>query len=99
MSDIQLERGRTYSIKLTTGKWVRAEYIYETQGGGFNTRSLVFGTTTKIRMKRRYHFRNLSSNREVILRSMQKVKADYCPCDGGCCLRCQAQNAKEGGAL
>ena len=69
-----LEKGKTYRVRLTSGKWVDAEFLGSLATGGFKTSSLSLGITRHIRMRTRYDFRNRESGRTITLRSMRKVK-------------------------
>jgi len=65
---MQLEQGKTYRVKLTSGAWVRAEFLEDSQYGP--------GLYSSIRTTTRYHFRNLKSGRTITLKSQRKIKAD-----------------------
>ena len=71
----QLEQGKTYQVRLTSGKWVQAEFLSAETNGGFDTIS-QFGPR-HIRARTRYQFRNIATGRTITLRSQRKVK------DGG----------------
>lgn len=69
-----LEQGKAYRVRLTSGKWVVAEFLEAQTTGGFDSWQNSYGTHHHVRKATRYHFRNLASGRTITLRSMRKVK-------------------------
>lgn len=69
-----LEQGKAYKVKLTTGKWVSAEFLKQETYGGFKTHAGPFAPERQIRKRTRYEFRNLGTGRTITLRSLAKVK-------------------------
>lgn len=71
---MQLEQGKTYRVRLTSGAWVDAEFLGSETYGGFKTYGGSYTAARHIRKQTRYEFRNLRSGRTITLRSMRKVK-------------------------
>lgn len=69
-----LEKGKAYSVRLTSGTWVSAEFLSEETLGGFDVEIRSFGARRHIRARTRYQFRSLRTGRTITLRSMRKVK-------------------------
>lgn len=57
------EPGKVYVIKHSSG-FIRAKFSHETEGGFKLART-------------RYHFRNLSTGREIVLKSRMKIKREW----------------------
>jgi hypothetical protein len=71
---MQLEQGKAYKVRLTSGKWVVAEFLEEQSTGGYRVWISGVGMDRRIRKETRYHFRNLATGRTITLRSQRKVK-------------------------
>jgi hypothetical protein len=70
---MQLEQGKTYRVRLTSGAWVDAQFLSAEDYGGIKTYSPDRRPIT-IRKRTRYHFRNIRTGRTITLRSQRKVK-------------------------
>lgn len=66
--------GQTYLVRHASGN-ILARCTEISTHGGFDSVSRIFGTTHHIRATTRYHFINLRTNREIVLRSRQKILA------------------------
>lgn len=61
-----LEIGKTYRIKLTSGEWTDGRF------DGLHESGVYLGSGR--RTHKRYHFTNLRTGREIVLKSLAKVK-------------------------
>lgn len=77
-SKVSLERGKTYRVKLTSGRWTEAEFLGDETIGGDSYMPRfgpAGGIRRTIRRRTRYNFRNIVSGRTISVKSMAKIKA------------------------
>lgn len=65
-ADLQLVKGETYRIRLTNGGWTDAVFLY------YERRERSWAN---MRAVSRWHFRNVSTGREVQIKSREKIRA------------------------
>lgn len=72
---INLEIGKTYRVRLTSGAWANAKFEGDASIGGYTHHGL--GIRRTIRKQTRYLFRNLVSGKAVTIKSTVKIR----PCE------------------